>query len=129
MATLRIKYTSKTCLASCRAGEQEIQVGEEVTMTLKPKSALWPEKIKAYLSLPVSTEYGERVYNFDFDDEQLNGGAVPDSCDLGVPVCWSCCDTNAERLQNLITTLLEVGDIVENEDGSFALAPEATDLT
>jgi len=123
MATLRIKYTSKTCLPSCLAGEQEVQVGEQVVMTLKPKSALWPEQIKAFLSLPVATEHGERVYYFDFDDEQLNGGATPDSCDLGVPTCWSCCDTNAEKIQNLVSVLVEAGVIIQNEDGTCSPVP------
>lgn len=119
MATLTIQYGSKNCIPSCLPSETELQAGEQVKVPLKPKNPLWPSYLKAHLAQPAFQKGGRRIYLLDFDDSQLNGGPTPDKCDIGEVSCLSCCDVNAERLENLLTTLVNAGLISENEDGTF----------
>lgn len=119
MATLELTYRTDSCIPSCNAGQHALAPSEQVRIALKPKNPLWPSYIKAYLAAPSTLDGSERVYKFHFDDAQLNGGPIPDQCDFSEPECYSCCDDNGERINNLINTLIQAGLIEENADGTF----------
>ena len=114
MATQTLTFDYHEAINSCRPGETELQMGEEVVLELKEKNPLWPSYIKATVALVVYTTYG-RQYTFDYEGYDLNGGATIESCDVTEIRCYSCCDTNLERLNALITAL----PVTENDDGSF----------
>ena len=119
MAIIRITYKTKTNLVSCLPDESELQAGEQVKIRHNSADPRWSSYIKAHLAIPACTEDGDRVYLLDFDDAQLNGGMTPTFCDLYTPECWSCCNANAERLENLIDALKLGGVLTENEDKTF----------
>ena len=118
MVTESITFKYPTCISSCLPGETGLQTGEEVIFELKPKNPLWSTSIKATVTLIANIE-GGRQYTFEYDVEDLNGGPFIEDCDVTEIRCYSCCDANAERLNNLISALVDGGLITENEDGTF----------
>lgn len=114
MATQSLTFKYPSPISSCRPGESELQAGEEVVLELKEKNPLWPAYIKATVSL-VSPHGKSRIYKFDYEENNLNGGVLIESCDVEELRCYSCCDANNERLNALISVL----PVTENEDGTF----------
>ena len=118
MVTESITFKYPNCISSCRPGETELQTGEEVVFEIKPKNPLWSTSIKATVTLIANIEDG-RQYTFEYDVEDLNGGPFIEDCDVTEIRCYSCCDANSERLNNLISALVDGGIITENEDGTI----------
>ena len=114
MATQSLSFNYPDCINSCRPGETELQQGEEVVFELKDKNPLWPANLKATVALVSATQTG-RTYTFEYEGDDLNGGTILESCDISEIRCYSCCDTNLERLNNLISAL----PVTENADGTF----------
>ena len=110
---LKFKYASS--INSCRPGESELQQGEEVVLELKDKNPLWPASVIATVALVTSLHAPAREYTLDYDDDDLNGGPILESCDISEIRCYSCCDSINERLNSLISVL----PVTENADGSF----------
>ena len=123
MAIIRIEYRTKSQLVSCLPNESELQAGEQVKITHNGADPLWDLTIKGHLAQPAISDGADRVYLIDFNDSQLNGGFTPSSCDLNDPLCWSCCDANAEKLNNLINAFTSAGNLTENENGTFTFIP------
>lgn len=114
MATESLVFDYPSCINSCRPGETELQQGEEVVLELKEKNPLWPSNIKAVVALVSPTQQG-RSYTFEYEGDKLNGGPTPEKCDIAEIRCYSCCDANLEKLNNLISIL----PVTENDDGTF----------
>ena len=87
-------------LLPCNPGEFELQIGEQVTLTIEPKNPLWPSTILATIVGLNPTRSG-RDYTIEFDQDLLNGGPLFEGCDLlGVePYC--CCDALDARVSEL----------------------------
>jgi hypothetical protein len=108
-------YNSRTCIPSCRAGEDELQTGEEITIFLKPKNPLWPERLKLILNKVKNGQHHTRQYEFTYKEADLRGGPEFDQCDIEEIRCYSCCDAITERLDALIRVL----PVTENANGTF----------
>ena len=111
MALVKISYTTRMILPSCKAGEQELSAGEEVIIELKPKNALWPASIKATVVGVKPTNKG-RVYTFEYDNVILGGAPEPEICDVTEIRCYSCCDAIREELLTSGVTGLPPAKIV-----------------
>lgn len=116
MATRTLIYEHDSYIESCRLGETELQQGEEVYLFLKDKNPLWPVKIKAIVALISHTLHG-RIYSFEYEELDLNGGLLIENCDVSSIRCYSCCDAIDDRLSRLISSL----PVTELPDGTFVL--------
>lgn len=105
-------------IASCNAGETELQQGEEVNLRLSGTNHLWPDQVRATVALTAINDH-DRTYTFTYEESELLGGPLLNKCDVSEIRCFSCCDANFQILQNLISVL----PVTQNEDGTFTYNP------
>lgn len=127
MAIQNLIYKICDVIPSCLNGRAELQPGERARITLEPKNPLWPADLIAEL-ISVERVYGGRIYTFQFDDEDLNGGPLFDGCDIAALEPYCCCD---EIRDHLIAEDDGEGRVItHNFDGtdvcSIACPPEGT---
>lgn len=86
MADIGIVYHTKNILDGCNCCK-ELAVDDQVKLVLDGTNQLWPDHIVGVVYFVDKLSDG-RTYKIKIDDEDLNGGPMPHSCNMEIS-CYS----------------------------------------
>ncbi|MFZ8972586.1 MAG: hypothetical protein ACO2ZD_00640 [Pseudomonadales bacterium] len=104
MADIGIIYHFKGIIAGCKCCK-ELAKGDVVKIALDGTNQLWPPYILGDVYCVENTGNG-RIYKIKIDDADLNGGPMPNSCNMELS-CYSELEKFKDEMADIISDLQE----------------------